>query len=701
MKKFTFLSLIPVLFAFLFSQALFGQERSQRMVLLEQFTNASCGPCASENPTIVSLHNTNATKMALIFYHVNWPGASDPMYTANTSELGAMISYYGVKSVPYAALDGAGGAEVSQATINTNYAVASPYTITMTHAVSGGVITVNMTITKTAATTGTHVAKIAVIEEEMYFASAGNNGEKNFYNVFKKFLPNTTGTSLTLNVGESTTISQSWTYANVQDVANLGSVGFIVNTADKKIQQAAMSTLYTGPVIPVANFSASNTTTCTGVINFTDLSSGAPTSWLWNFGDGATSTQQNPSHTYATNGSYTVTLQATNTEGNDSEVKTSYITVNRPTGPTATNAQRCGAGTLDLSVSGSGSLDWYDAATNGNKVNTGTSYSPNLTSTTTFYVESNTLGTEQSVGMTAKTTDGTYYTSTARWAQVFDAITPLTIKTVKVYAGAAGSKTIWLANNSGTVIDSVTVSVPSGESVVTLNLDIPAGTGWQLGGQANCNLWRDASGATYPYTISNLISITGNTAGSTATSYCYYFYDWKVQAEGCISSRTPVTGTINAIPAKPTINVVGAELTSSANSGNQWYLNGNAINGATGKTYTCTENGAYKVKVTENNCSNESDPTDITVGIADLNSNNIFNVTPNPSFGIFTITVNSTEYVYNKLSIYNLLGKEIMSEVITNNNFKKVINLEGLTKGIYLVKISGANQTLFKKVVIE
>ena len=122
MKKFTFLSLIPVLFAFLFSQALFGQERSQRMVLLEQFTNASCGPCASENPTIVSLHNTNATKMALIFYHVNWPGASDPMYTANPSELKTMVSYYnvGAVGVPYAVLDGSGPADVSQTTINTN-----------------------------------------------------------------------------------------------------------------------------------------------------------------------------------------------------------------------------------------------------------------------------------------------------------------------------------------------------------------------------------------------------------------------------------------------------------------------------------------------------------------------------------------------------------------------------------------------------
>ena len=586
-----------------------------------------------------------------------------------------------------------------------NTAIAVQSSVDITIAISkqtATTYTATVTVTKAQTTVPSLTLKTVLTQSNINYN--WGSGLTQLHCVERTMYPSFTGTpvSFTGNTFTYTCNIDLGTWGG--NVAN-GDWEFIayVQQSDKTIDQGESFNLKNASTNtpPVANFSASATSTCIGIVNFTDQSTNTPTSWSWNFGDGTTSTQQNPSHTYATNGTYTVTLEATNAYGNDSEVKTSYITVNKPAGPTITSAQRCGSGVIDLSASGSGSLDWYDAATNGNKVNTGTSYSPNLTSTTTFYVESNTLGTEQSVGMTAKTTDGAYYTNTARWAQVFDAITPLTIKTVKVYAGAAGSKTIWLANNSGTVIDSVTVSVPSGESVVTLNLDIPAGTGWQLGGQANCNLWRDASGATYPYTISNLISITGNTAGSTATSYCYYFYDWKVQAEGCISSRTPVTGTINAIPAKPTINVVGAELTSSANSGNQWYLNGTAINGATGKTYTCTENGAYKVKVTENNCSNESDPTDITVGIVNLNSNNIFNVTPNPCFGIFTITVNSTEYQFNKLSIYNLLGKEIMSEVITNNNFKKVINLEGLTKGIYLVKISGANQTLFKKVVIE
>ncbi len=62
-------------------------------------------------------------------------------------------------------------------------------------------------------------------------------------------------------------------------------------------------------------------------VNFTDLSSNSPTAWLWNFGDGGTSTQQNPVYTYLNEGLYTVTLTATNGDGNGTMVKSNYITV--------------------------------------------------------------------------------------------------------------------------------------------------------------------------------------------------------------------------------------------------------------------------------------------------------------------------------------------------------------------------------------
>lgn len=61
-------------------------------------------------------------------------------------------------------------------------------------------------------------------------------------------------------------------------------------------------------------------------VQFTDESTGAPTSWEWDFGDGATSALQNPSHVYDVDGTYTVTLTARMYGGYDAEVKTNYIT---------------------------------------------------------------------------------------------------------------------------------------------------------------------------------------------------------------------------------------------------------------------------------------------------------------------------------------------------------------------------------------
>lgn len=70
---------------------------------------------------------------------------------------------------------------------------------------------------------------------------------------------------------------------------------------------------------PAANFEYAPASPYVGdQIVFTDLSSGVPTAWLWDFGDGASSGLQNPSHVYASEGTYTVNLTASNDAGDDS-----------------------------------------------------------------------------------------------------------------------------------------------------------------------------------------------------------------------------------------------------------------------------------------------------------------------------------------------------------------------------------------------
>ena len=79
---------------------------------------------------------------------------------------------------------------------------------------------------------------------------------------------------------------------------------------------------------PVASFSASPTSGNTPLtVRFTDQSTGSPTSWKWTFGDGNTSTDQNPVHTYNKTGLYSVTLIASNVNGSNALTQSSYIAV--------------------------------------------------------------------------------------------------------------------------------------------------------------------------------------------------------------------------------------------------------------------------------------------------------------------------------------------------------------------------------------
>jgi PKD repeat protein len=77
-------------------------------------------------------------------------------------------------------------------------------------------------------------------------------------------------------------------------------------------------------------------------VKFTDLSTGSPTSWKWDFGDGSTSTEQNPVHVYQQEGAYDVTLTVSNSYGTDTEKKTGaspLVTTQVVTPPTGVTPQ--------------------------------------------------------------------------------------------------------------------------------------------------------------------------------------------------------------------------------------------------------------------------------------------------------------------------------------------------------------------------
>ncbi|MFH1321217.1 MAG: PKD domain-containing protein [Bacteroidota bacterium] len=77
------------------------------------------------------------------------------------------------------------------------------------------------------------------------------------------------------------------------------------------------SDIYQEPAVPTANFSYQIISNCNGLVSFSDMSPGIPDNWLWDFGDGNTSNEQNPAHNYTAFGTYSVQLIVSNSLGTD------------------------------------------------------------------------------------------------------------------------------------------------------------------------------------------------------------------------------------------------------------------------------------------------------------------------------------------------------------------------------------------------
>jgi hypothetical protein len=134
---------------------------------------------------------------------------------------------------------------------------------------------------------------------------------------------------------------------------------------------------------------------------------------------------------------------------------------------------------------------------------------------------------------------------------LFDVHEDAIIHSVKVFAQGAADRTISVVDVSGATVATGTFNIPDGESVVTVDFFVPAGSGYGLRLVGNNPLlWRDKDLATpfdYPYAIGNLVTITNtNVSGGDTDNYYYYFYDWNVQAPDftCASDRTEVQAIV-------------------------------------------------------------------------------------------------------------------------------------------------------------
>lgn len=436
---------------------------------------------------------------------------------------------------------------------------------------------------------------------------------------------------------------------------------------------------------PTAAFDLAVAGSCSGTVNFTDASTDVPQAWAWQFGDGGTSSQPNPTHTYTASGTFTVTLTVTNIIGSD--VVTGTVTIELPDAPQAADIDVCLGSSGVFQADATGEAVWYDA--NEEELASGGTYTTPILNTTTTYTVRNVIAAESvQVGpLTNAFGTGAYHGTSFIGTVNFTASQALTIVSCWVDAGSTGTRTINLwngPNGSGTLVQSVQVVIPSGQGRIALGLEVPGPGDYSIG-TSNADLYRNDTGAQYPYTIGGLISITGSSA---SLGHYYYCYDLEVSGAPCISPATEVTA--NVVEADFTFEASGATVTFSDSSTGAtswlWSFGDGATSTEQDPVHTYAQPGNYIITLTINGiactASQSWELNTAVIGVAVQDPVSIF---PNPAADRVTIDLGAPKNERVTAEVYDAEGRVVARSMILPGQERIDLDAGAWSPGVYQV----------------
>ena len=348
-------------------------------------------------------------------------------------------------------------------------------------------------------------------------------------NVYMDSMTTTTATTA-LIINPNPAIIDSWFSVCAKVNGNMGRRAVAINA--QPINSGCMAS-------PLANFTTSGSSSCTGSVSFIDASLNQPNYWEWDFGDGTISNQQNPIHTYLQAGVFDVSLFVSNGLGQDSIFQSSLVNVNFMPAPITYNDTSYVNPSAFQLTSATNSVKWYNDTLGSTSVFTGSPFTtPLLSANTTFYVRE--FGGPAVFGGPADNTigGGGYYNNDRHL--FLDCFTPSTLISTDVYANTVQGITFELRDNNSQVLADTTITVQIGLNTLYLNFDVPVMNNLELGMSAGgSDLYRNSTGSAYPYSIGNIASLTGHNSPGSAT-YHYFFYNLQMQ-ENCISDFAEAT----------------------------------------------------------------------------------------------------------------------------------------------------------------
>jgi hypothetical protein len=202
-----------------------------------------------------------------------------------------------------------------------------------------------------------------------------------------------------------------------------------------------------------------------------------------------------------------------------------------------------------------------------------------------------------------------------------------------------------------------------------------------------------SGGNTNQITVRFPTALTGNMSVYATNGNCL----------GQPSPQLPIT--VNTIPLTPVITQHVDTLFSSANTGNQWYLNGAIIPGATGNEHIAVYSGTYSVVVTVNGCS--SVPSNgilvLPVSVTGLETENSIGIYPNPNNGQFELKIETLENSVYMLEIFDSRGRIILKEeeIFINGKYSKQFDLKNTPAGSYLIVLRTGGRIARKMFIIK
>jgi len=383
--------------------------------------------------------------------------------------------------------------------------------------------------------------------------------------------------------------------------------------------------------------------------------------------------------------------------------------------PEVSDTTRCGPGQVTLEAGNNmTNVNWYDDA--GILLHTGNRFTtPELDTLTTFFAESFMVNDTLKVGPEDESFGGGGFHNTDFDARLeFEVHKPIRLSSVYVHAGSAGNRRIVLEDGQGNMLDAFHIYIPEGRNRIMLNLDLQPGR-YTMGGKF-MDLFRNSSGAMYPYSVADLVSITGSNA-FTSDNYYYYFYDWEVIETPCYSTPVPVQVVVEeqlqaAFSYRINKDTVSfSSLTEKAHSW-LWDFGDGQKDSVQSPVHVYGDTGTFVVtfRVRKENCTGsielpvviteKGQPTGIISSLS-KNLETLVKIAPNPASSYTFLELKNPLRQQGVVYITDIQGRKLHeSHLETNQQNRSQIDLSRYPSGTYIVHVKTERYHIHQKLLV-